>query len=238
MKISKNDYTAFNLSKYEQEQIIHNYINNYTQKEERERIIKLYISQTNDNYLITKNALETIKNIKYTDSKELRELIINSYTEPTTIIFDKINYLRFVKVNDNKIGCFYVYKLNDDNIYYDSFAITNEEIINCDNSKNIIDLVIKTLIFIKCTNTEILYLSPKLNKPKKCIISDEKYVLCNDMQVDVKLVTSMYNKFIIKTDKFWVNTHGRFQHHGEGNILVKYIIIEGYYKNGYKRGFK
>jgi hypothetical protein len=247
-----NDYVKEELKKY---------------TSERSEIIKNYLTETDKNYLLTKTAVDTINNIKFTNSEELRNLILDNYDEPSTLLIDKHSFIRFHKDVDGGIACIHLklmpsntpipehmvesvmaemkrinYPVERANSYctYEAFKIRIDGIRHPKylqgESVPEIDFFIKAMIFIKCTNTEIELLENKPNGKKRVKVDNEKYLL--DTNKDVVLVNSKYNKLVLRTEKFWVNPHGRFQRYGEGNKLVKYIIIDGYYKKGYKREYK
>lgn len=239
MKITDENYLAFNLTEANRKQIIDLYSNEIpSQYEERELIIKRYLQNTKKNYLLTKSAIEIIENIKINYNSSLYKLIIEKSDFEATIIIDKENFIRYYLEN-NKLNCIFFSNKNN-YLKYEAFSILGNS-IHHGNIKKLfkipeINMFLKIMIFIKCTNVESEILSQKKGSLKRVKIDNEKYLL--ESSHEVILIHSKYNKILIRNEKFYVNTHGRFQRHGKDLSLIKYIIIEGYYKKGYIRSYK
>lgn len=95
---------------------------------------------------------------------------------------------------------------------------------------------VKLLLFIDLSEPEIIELPPS-NKIK--LSSNwEKTMdgkVLNDIQVNVTLVNTFWNKIVINNNSFSVDGHIRIQPYGPGRSLYKPIWIEDYMKSGYIR---
>ena len=264
MKISKKAFLAFNMHEEDKKNLVSTFMdeNNSLDRLERFDRIQKYISPAQKTYLLTKTAIDTINNVKFKNNEDFRQMLIENADLDATILIDKFSYFRYYIDVDGGIACMHIKFIPVDNeeidkvtankmkkagynpdhankqLKYEAFKIRRDELYHPDLDKGReipeIEFFLKALVFIKCTNTQVEVLSPR--KAVRTKINNEKFVL--EVDQEVTLVNSKFNQIIIRNEQFWVNPHGRFQRHGPERKLVKYIIIDGYYKNGYKRGFK
>lgn len=192
------------------------------------------MQDTANNYLYTKSAQTLIDNIKVQNNSSLRKMIMQSADQEATILLNKFAFYRYFKEEDSLICGFF--SIKDLYLTYETFRIREDDIIHPKGFIHEIEFFIKCLVFAKCTNTETELIHGLPGKKQRAKIDKEKYF--NESGVDVILVNAKYNKIVIRDEPFYVNTHGRFQPCGKNREYVKYIIIEGYFKKGYKREYK
>lgn len=255
--VNRKNFLGLELSDWHKQMLAEKFISQgpTEHRELREHYITLYTSDTENNYVISKPAQETIENIKLDDPVKTFPMIIEKADDQGTLLLNKEEFFRYYRINqtgeDHLIGIWVKKELDpngktamidgemvkDFYFYYESFRIMPDEFSHPDMYKGMhpkIKEFIKTLIFVKCSNIET-YLMRPMEKARPPKMQDSKWI--NKAGIPVTLVNADWNRMYIKAEGFKVRGHVRFQRHGKENKEIKIIYIDSYTKKGYKRQF-
>jgi len=197
----------------------------------------LFLNEINKSYLLRNSAINVINNIKLGDNFNtsiLNKVPFGNYEiiENKSTIYkihvtkDTISFIR-ISYNPKFIGYPHVLGVLSNNANFTSPI----DIDDMDLATH--DLIIKSLIFIYCSEITEEYLKPHSRIGK---IRIDKII--NETNSPYIIVGSKWNIKSIRSEGFRVSGHFRLQPCGERRQDKKLIFIDEFEKNGYVRKAK
>jgi hypothetical protein len=195
------------------------------------------------NFIITDTAKEIAGTIKIGEKFNYK-LLNTIKPQRSTYLLGETRFVRF-EITDGNIFIFYVQTtkpLHEGNveIYYRMFRIdTFLGTINMQDDvspdvrqemMNVAEELIRLLIFINLSDVEFIHLPPS-----RKVGTRKSGSFKNDTKLNITVVDSSWNKFIIRTEEFNVKGHLRLQACGVNFSERKLTWINPYKKEGYVR---